>query len=156
MPSFVLKEVQSKPELDAIVELYWSAFRDPVRSEWWLMHIGPGCKDQAQAREADKERQWGWHKSSSGSSHWLYVTDEDTGRVIGCVEWQFHMQNPFGSRTRMALDHVEPGEARDFTEHIVNQIYAPRMSWVRRKHAGNVPSAPHAHKPLTCNDQLLT
>lgn len=84
---------------------------------------------------ADKERQWTKH-THNAASHWIYVRDEATAQVVGGVEWLLFEENPFKGETRLQLDEMPAGDARDFTEHIANQVYMPRMQWLQKPHAG--------------------
>ena len=113
------------------------------------MHIGPACADHEAALRLEQDRQWTKHVENT-ASHWIYVQDEGGGEILGCAEWLFFDKNPFSPElTRMTLDNLPEGEVREFTEHIVNQIYAPRLQWIRRRHAGRFASRVGKSEGLT-------
>ncbi|KAF2443203.1 hypothetical protein P171DRAFT_362972 [Karstenula rhodostoma CBS 690.94] len=134
--SFVVREMKTKAEMDAIMDVIWTANYDPY--DTYAQLFFPVLGYTASAREAamaeSKDRFWETHNSTP-TSNWFYVENVTTGQVVGCAQWEIHTQNPFkaGAPTPRAPWWPE-GEYRDFCEEIVRQVYTPRTNWMRRPH----------------------
>jgi hypothetical protein len=135
---YVVKEMESRAEMDAIMDVIWAANYDPY--DTYAQLFFPVLGYTSSAREAaiteSKARFWENH-SSAATSNWFYVEDTASGKVVGCAQWEIHTQNPFkaGTPTLQAPWWPE-GEYRDFCEEIIRQVYTPRTSWMRRPHLG--------------------
>ena len=50
-----------------------------------------------------------WHEADP-SSHWIYVTDTESGQVIGGTQWNIFEQNPYlEARAPMAAYWIQEG-----------------------------------------------
>lgn len=81
-----LHELTTDEEFKLVVEVEHEAYCNPFNG-FWEMLKGP-------SQEECYKRQLGWHKHDP-SSRWVYVTDEETGKVIGGAEWNFYETNPY-------------------------------------------------------------
>lgn len=139
--NYVVKEMKSKDEMDAIMDVLWKANYDPYDTYAQLFFPVLGYTNSA--REAaiaeSSDRFWKNHNSTP-TSNWFYVEDTTNGEVVGCAQWEIHTQNPFkaGMPTLRAPWWPE-GEYRKFCEEIIRQVYTPRTSWMRRPHLGKMP-----------------
>lgn len=84
--SLKLHELKSDEEFAKIVDVENAGYSEPFNGLWEILK-GPSPEELA-ARQAL------WHHHGPGS-HWLYVTDEDTGEAIGAMEWKVYETNPY-------------------------------------------------------------
>ena len=138
MSSLILHEVTSREELDAVINVVWTAFHNPYRPDFQALHpvFGATPADRESAVKADKERTWNRH-AQNPASHWFYVSDASTREILGGTEWLLYTENPFpDGPKKLECTWYPAGEAKDFVTEIINQVYLPRQTWMQRPHIG--------------------
>lgn len=135
---YILKQATTKQEVDAIIDVIWTANYTPYEpfAQIFFPVLGflPSHREAAIAES--KERFWNNHQSDP-SSKWYYVEEVETGNAVGCAQWQVFVQNPFpNGPPQLRAPWWPEGEHRDFVELILNQVYKPRASWMTRPHLG--------------------
>ena len=138
---YAVKEMKSRSEMDAIMDVIWAANYDPY--DTYAQLFFPVLGFTASAREAalaeSKSRFWQSHTTTS-TSNWYYVQEVATGKVVGCAQWETHIENPFkNGAPKMRAPWWPEGEYREFCEEVMRQVYLPRTSWMRRPHMGKPP-----------------
>ena len=98
--SLKLHELSTDAEFGLVCAVETEAFNDPFFGFW---HIFYGTSSQ----EEFCARQLSWHKGDP-SSHWIYVTDEETGDVIGGAQWNIYEENPYATETAMLTPYWIP------------------------------------------------
>ncbi|KAI1134394.1 hypothetical protein F5Y05DRAFT_398628 [Hypoxylon sp. FL0543] len=81
-----LHELATDNELKAMVAVEHEAYDDPFNGFWEMLK----CSSQ----DEFCARQLSWHRHDP-SSHWLYVTDEETGDVVGGIQWNIYGTDPY-------------------------------------------------------------
>ena len=81
-----LSEVESKEDFAPLVPVEFEAYSTPL-NEFWEILKGPSVSECL-------DRQWADHEADP-KSHWLKITDTDTGAVVGGAEWVVHETNPY-------------------------------------------------------------
>ena len=139
MESFTAREVSTRKELDALIDVVWKAQYnpyDPAFSAFFPI-FGPTVTDREAAIQESKDRLWQSHQSDP-SSHWIYVRDPITGAVVGGTQWLIYETNPYvnGAPKMEASWWPEGSEGRTFCTELLRQCYAPRHQWMNRPHLG--------------------
>jgi hypothetical protein len=98
--SLKLHELTTEAEFSPVCEVETKAFNDPFFGFWQIFY---GSTSQDEFRD----RQWSWHKDDP-SSHWIYVTDVETGCVIGGAQWNIYKENPYAKETAMLTPYWLP------------------------------------------------
>jgi hypothetical protein len=135
---YVVKHATTRAEMDGIMDVIWAANYTPY--EPFVQLVFPVLGFLPQHREAaiaeSKERFWINHQSDP-SVNWYYIEEFESGKAVGCAQWEIHLKNPLanGPPTLQAPWWPE-GEYRDFCELILNQTYKARASWMARPHVG--------------------
>lgn len=135
---YLVREVQTKQELDEVLDVVWAANHTPY--EPFIQLFFPVLGYTSAQREAaiieSKERFWSQH-TTNPSSHWLYAIDTTNGKAVGCAQWVISTTNPFATGVpKLEAPWWPEGECRKFCESILNQVYKPRASWMTRPHCG--------------------
>jgi hypothetical protein len=99
--SLKLHELTTEAEFGLVCEVETKAFNDPFFGFWKVFY---GSTSQEEFRD----RQWSWHKDDP-SSHWIYVTDVETGCVVGGAQWNIYKENPYTKETSMLTPYWLPG-----------------------------------------------
>ncbi|KAF1995265.1 hypothetical protein P154DRAFT_624114 [Amniculicola lignicola CBS 123094] len=94
-------------------------------------------------------------------STWYFVAENPTSspsRVVGCCEWEDHDRNPFEKGVpKLAAEWWPEGEAREFCERFLEQVYTPRASWMTRPHRALNWMAVHpSHRRCGIASMLMT
>jgi len=102
------------------------SFHNPYYGFWHVFN-GPSPEELA-------ERQLSWHKSDP-TSHWIYVTDEETGEVIAAAQWNVHPEGHFAK----ASDDVKPywmpeGTTKDVASQLLHQFFSLRRERMNESH----------------------
>ena len=138
MEPYILKEVSTRAEMDAAVDVLWTSHHNPYRPSFQAFYpvFGATAADREAGILASKERIWKAHESNP-ASHWFYVEETKTGKVVGSTEWQLHERSPYVDGSPKLTAYWWPeGEGREFCTEMVRQAYAPRHRWLRRPHVG--------------------
>lgn len=140
MPA-VLIEVTSEAELGATVDCLWDSYSEPYES--FLQILFPifehTDKEYKEKVAASKATLWAQHIQDK-SSHWVFVADSESGKVLSGAHWNFHETSPFVNGTpNLVATWYPEGEGRNFASHILNQVYGPRGNRLWRPHARVFP-----------------
>ncbi|KAI2602615.1 hypothetical protein GGR54DRAFT_623639 [Hypoxylon sp. NC1633] len=81
-----LHEVANEEEFRKVVDVEHDAYSKPYNGIWEIT--------KGSSPEECTARQFSWHKAEPGST-WVYVTDEETGDVIGGAQWIIYKTNPY-------------------------------------------------------------
>lgn len=85
---FELHELSDDSEFPVLIDGLWRGYAEPFNSFWENLK-GP-------SQEECVERYQAWNKADP-TSHWIYVTDSETKKVIGAMQWNFFETNPYGN-----------------------------------------------------------
>jgi hypothetical protein len=135
---YLVREVETKQELDNVLDVIWAANHTPYEPFIHLFFpvLGFTPAHRRTALIESKERFWKQHISDA-SSHWLYAFDTVTGKTIGCAQWVISPINPFAKGVpKLEAPWWPEGEYRKFCESMLNQVYKPRANWMTRPHCG--------------------
>lgn len=135
---YVVKEMKSKAEMDAIMDVIWTANYDPydTYAQLFFPVLGYTPTAREDAITESKARFWENHVKTPTSS-WYFVEDVTNGAVVGCAQWEIHAQNPFKEGApKIRAPWWPEGDYREFCEEIIRQVYTPRTNWMRRPHLG--------------------
>lgn len=140
MPPYILKELSKKEELDEIVEVILEAQYSPYvpSASLFFPVFGVSASDRQVTIEASKERLWKSHQANS-ASHWIFVEDLATNKIVAATQWELFLSNPFTSGSLGIEAYWWPeGEARSFCSALLRQAYTPRFLWMKRPHTGKI------------------
>jgi hypothetical protein len=135
---YLVREVETKQELDEVLDVIWAANHTPYEPfiQLFFPVLGYTSAHRKAAVLESKERFWKQH-TSDPSSHWLYAFDTITRKAVGCAQWVISTTNLFAEGVpRLEAPWWPEGECRKFCESILNQVYKPRASWMTRPHCG--------------------
>lgn len=153
---YLVKKMKTRPEMDAVMDVIWRANYDPYEPFAQLFFPVLGFTQSAwdAAVAESKSRFWTNHINDPTST-WYYVQEVASGKVVGCAEWEEHLENPFknGSPTIQASWWPE-GDHREFCELIIRQIYSPRSKWMQRPHMGRRCRTNPSLRLTSCSPQL--
>jgi hypothetical protein len=90
--SLKLHELTTDAEFGPVCAVETEAFNDPFFGFWQVFY--------GTSQEEFYARQLSWHKGDP-SSHWIYVTDVETGCVIGGAQWNIYKENPYAKEESM-------------------------------------------------------
>lgn len=133
-----VREAKTRQELDAILDVIWTANYTPYEPfvQLFFPILGFTSAHRQDAVTESKDRFWKEFRDDP-SIHWYYVYEIATGRTIGCAQWVFSKTNPFAAGTPLLTAPWWPeGDSKKFCESILNQVYRPRASWMTRPHCG--------------------
>ncbi|KAF4635681.1 hypothetical protein G7Y89_g2403 [Cudoniella acicularis] len=140
MPPYVVKELQTKEQLDAVVDVIWKAQYSPYMpsSSIFFPVSGYTPEDRAAGISASKERLWKEHLSSSPAEHtWIFVEDSATSEIVAGSLWEWHEKNKvMDGIPKIDMYWWPNGEAREFCEEMLRQCMTPRSLWMHRPNAG--------------------
>lgn len=93
---FVMREVKSKDEMPDIVQCEFDSYYEPYHTFAQVLWpvLEPTAEGVASAMASAVDCQWLWHESDP-KSHWYYVFNETSDRVVGAAQWYFHQTDPF-------------------------------------------------------------
>lgn len=156
---YAVREATTEQELCHIVDVIWAANYTPYEPfvQIFFPVLGATTSHRDAARQEAKERLWAQHQQDS-SSHWWYAFDTVTGETVGTAQWVISRSNPFAKGIPdLKAPWWPEGEARNFCESILNQVYKPRASWMTRPHCALNWMAVHpAHRKRGIGSLLMT
>ncbi|KAI1374519.1 hypothetical protein F4677DRAFT_447156 [Hypoxylon crocopeplum] len=121
-----LHEVTSEEEFRLVVDVEHEAYGNPFNGVWEIT--------KGSSPEECTARQFSWHKAEPGS-HWVYVTDEATGDVIGGTQWIIHETNPFAKeQPEKTIYWLPEGPAKEIGNQLLRDL---------GKHRPGIMSKPH-------------
>lgn len=98
MGDYLLKEVTTREEHDATIDLTFRIWNDPSITTIIRIKSGPFQGDSKADLEAtiaiDKQRKWDAHKADP-ASHKTIVVHVPTGDVVGSICWKVYTSAPF-------------------------------------------------------------
>lgn len=97
-----LHELKNDDDFKAVVEVEHEAYSNPFNGVWEIT--------KGTSQEECRARQLSWHKNDPNST-WLYVTDEETGEVIGGAQWFVYRTNPYAVEQPMRTAYWLPDGA---------------------------------------------
>lgn len=98
-----LNELTSDDEFPGLVATLYNSYSKPYNGFWDILK--GNSEEECQARYMQ------WHKADP-TSHWIYVTDTETGQVIGGAQWNIFEKNPYlESKPPMAAYWIQEGNA---------------------------------------------
>ncbi|GAW20530.1 hypothetical protein ANO14919_100380 [Xylariales sp. No.14919] len=83
-----LHELTTDDEFKSVVELEHEAYSKPFNGIWEVL--------KGSSPEECCVRQLSWHRNDP-SSHWVYITDESSGDVVGAAQWNIYKENPYAN-----------------------------------------------------------
>ncbi|CAG8956650.1 hypothetical protein HYFRA_00011961 [Hymenoscyphus fraxineus] len=136
MADYYLKEVKTREEHDALIELTFQVWNDPSITSLIRLNHGPFLGESPSDIEAtisiDKERSWNAHQSDP-ASHKTIVMHVPTGEVVGSLCWKVYTSAPFpdgAPRIQLPYWSENDKEGRECSEEILTQCFYPRASWM--------------------------
>ena len=135
---YLLKEMKGEKEMADIIGVVWAANHDPYDgiAQVFFPQLGYQPSDREAALSEATQRFWDGHLSDP-SSNWIYVVEQETGKVVGCAQWQTLDRNPFpDGPPSLSAPWWPCPDRREFAETILNQIYKCRSNWMTRPHFG--------------------
>ena len=79
-------ELTSDEEFSALMATLHNGYSDPYNGFWDVFKGESEAECQARFMQ--------WHKADP-TSHWIYVTDTETGQIIGGTEWNILEKDPY-------------------------------------------------------------
>jgi hypothetical protein len=147
MPDYVLKEVSTRDEHDALIDLTFQVWNDSsITSIIRINHgpfLGDSPSDLASTIAKDKERSWNAHQNDP-ASHKTIVTHVPSGDVVGSISWKIYTSAPFpNGAPRIKLEDwpSDDREGRECAEEILTQCFYPRASWMNTPMIGKLPES---------------
>lgn len=142
MAPYIVCELESREELDEVVELIFKAQYSPYLPSVDIYFPVFGYTDEAHriAVSTAQDRLWK-EKLANPSDSWIFVRDEATKQIVGNAVWQW---NHDGSRWKNGIPKIDcywwpDVEAKKFCEEMLRQVATPRTMWMQRPHASELP-----------------
>jgi GNAT superfamily N-acetyltransferase len=136
---FRLNEVRSAAEFNSIWPVHFQAFRDPYNS--FSKFFNPVHTTFDAAIQASKTRHVAiWE--GDPASHWIKVTETDTGQVVGAAQWDINdtgYAEGDGAKFKAAFEahqHTEGTDEKLFAEKLIGGLRSAIMDRVRVPHMG--------------------
>jgi len=125
--SLQLIELKSDEEFKPLMETLYDAYTHPYNGFWDMF--------KGESEEECLQRFTQWHKGDP-TSHWLYVTDKKTGKVLGGTQWNIYEKNPFEKPgPKFAAYWIKEGtEFRKIADRAFEKFLAPRPTRMNRPH----------------------
>ncbi|KAF2188341.1 putative GNAT family acetyltransferase [Zopfia rhizophila CBS 207.26] len=133
-----LSEVKSDDDLDILTPLLWYSYSHPAIPFLPLLFPAPDDSPEGKDRAIQTSRQlFRKMHQADPSSHWLKVTDTETGEVIGGCRWHLHRADPYVSvRGKKFIAPTYPdGAEKDFASLVLGQVLNPRAERYAKPHA---------------------
>ncbi|KAI1767158.1 hypothetical protein GGR53DRAFT_463675 [Hypoxylon sp. FL1150] len=121
-----LHELERDDDFKAVVEVEHEAYSNPFNGVW---EITKGL-----SQEECCARQLSWHKNDPHST-WLYVTDEETGQVVGGAQWFIYKTNPYAVEQPMRTAYWLPdGPMKHIGDQLIRDLRKDRPSRMSKPH----------------------
>ncbi|KAI0007273.1 hypothetical protein F4779DRAFT_592571 [Xylariaceae sp. FL0662B] len=119
-------ELKTDEEFRLMVHVEHEAYSKPLNGIWEIL--------KGSSQDEFYTRQLSWHRNDP-SSHWVYVTDEGTGEVIGGTQWNIYKTNPFAvERPPLAAYWLPEGPMKQIGDHLMFGWEAHRPSYGSKPH----------------------
>lgn len=130
-----LEEITSDADFEELVECEWISWENPPQNFHKLICpiFGAGPNARAESLKEATARQLSWHKGNL-ASHWLKVTNVETGKIIAGALWKIFETNPFEHRKPSVAYWWPKGDKRDFVSQALDQAGLPRRQLAARPH----------------------
>ena len=156
MAKYVMGNMETREQLDKIVDLIWVANYTPYEPLIQLVFpvLGYQEADRTAAITESKARFWQiYQNAKDDGSRWFYTEDVETGEVVACIQVESVNENrsaqdpqieaPWFVNPSMSESHTlilllrwPEGEHRDFAESMLNQVYKARFNLMTRPFCG--------------------
>jgi hypothetical protein len=130
-----LSGLSSDTEFPELVYVEWESFEKPcckLIRLYFPVH-GDGPEARAAALKESTERQIGWHRSDP-TSHWIKITDTDTGALAGASYWHIYESNPYANVSDDECTWFPAGEDREIANQLMGQFLESRMKYMAKPH----------------------
>lgn len=131
-----LSSVTSPTEWPAIIACERTAYETPFNAFFIIFcPVSTSPSGRAAALAECTERQRSWHDADP-DSHWLKVTDTESGEVAGAAQWKIFEDDPYSRKEQKAMSAYwyPEGELRDLADELARQWFGPRRVKMRRPH----------------------
>ena len=138
MPPYEVKTLQTREEMDAVIDVIWHAQYNPYMPSATILFpvFGYTPADRLAAITASKTRLWNEYAASDPSVQWMYVRDTATGEIVAGTQWKWNQGVPFKDGVpKVSCPWWPESGARELCEEILAQAYTPRALWMHRPHA---------------------
>lgn len=81
-----LHELSSDAEFPELVDGLWRGYTEPFNGICEIL--------EGSSLEECSERYKSWHNTDP-TSHWLYVTESGSKKVLGAIQWNIFEANPY-------------------------------------------------------------
>lgn len=117
-----LNELTSDDEFPGLMATLYNSYSKPYNGFWDIF--------KGESEEECQARYMQWHKADP-TSHWIYVTDTETGQVIGGSQWNIFEKNPYlETNPPMAAYWIQEGNA----ENSVSLLRAVHAKTLLKRH----------------------
>jgi len=132
---FNLLELTSDSDFEELVQVEWDSYETPYCNLIRLFFpiFGEGAEGRTEAMKEGIQRQTAWHKGDP-TSHWVTVTDTDSGKMVGAACWHVYESNPYATESDEECDWYAKGEDRDMANMLMGQFLTPRMTYMTKPH----------------------
>ncbi|KAI1416838.1 acyl-CoA N-acyltransferase [Hypoxylon sp. FL1857] len=121
-----LHELTTDDEFKAMVAVEHEAYDKPFNGFWEML--------KGFSQEEFCARQLSWHRHDP-SSHWLYVTDEETGDVVGGIQWNLYETNPYAKEQPALTAYWFPeGPMRQVGDQLLLGLTTRRPRYMSKPH----------------------
>ncbi|KAI4858488.1 hypothetical protein F4820DRAFT_442376 [Hypoxylon rubiginosum] len=121
-----LHELKNDDDFKAVVEVEHEAYSNPFNGVWEIT--------KGTSQEECRARQLSWHKNDPNST-WLYVTDEETGEVIGGAQWFVYRTNPYAVEQPMRTAYWLPdGPMKQIGDQLIRNLRKDRPARMSKPH----------------------
>ncbi|EED14467.1 conserved hypothetical protein [Talaromyces stipitatus ATCC 10500] len=119
-------ELADDAEFPALVDGLWRGYADPFNGFWEILK-GP-------SQEECTERYTAWNKADS-TGHWIYVTNSETKKVAGAMQWQIFKVNPYADGVPSLSAYWWPeGALKEVADQLFAGFFAGRPSHFGQPH----------------------
>ncbi|KAI0116465.1 hypothetical protein GGR51DRAFT_555490 [Nemania sp. FL0031] len=124
--SLKLHELTTEDEFQLVMDVEFEAYSKPFNGFWDLL-VGA-------SRDEWRARQWSWH-TGDPSSHWVYVTDDTTGHVIGATNWNIHnTKSPWVEGAPVLTAYWLEGPKKNIGDQLFASFFGNRPKLMSKPH----------------------
>lgn len=135
MPLF-LGEVKDAKDFDEILLVLYADFGEPYNSlRRWFIPVHTTVEAAIEDAKAQYMKSWKQH----GSIHWVKVTDNDSGNIVGAAEWEIRERVSPSDEPRKLIDaywHIEGTEEKAFAGKLATSLEGFMKDRMARPHIG--------------------
>ncbi|KAI0179649.1 hypothetical protein GGR52DRAFT_207889 [Hypoxylon sp. FL1284] len=124
--SLKLHELTTDDEFKGVVRVELEAYSKPFNGFWEML--------KGTSEDELCARQLSWHRADP-SSHWLYVTDEDSGDVVGAMQWNIYEENPYATeKPPLTAYWITDGLVKDVANAMLMGLVGHRPGSMSKPH----------------------